>query len=438
MKKLIFLIIVFCSIQKINAQCTFVADTSNPIIGYNQFINNVFWNDPSVMKEGTTYHMWLSGGDLTLPSNALNATLPYYSSSSDGINWNINTTPLFTGNGAGTYDGHKVETPSVIKETGTYHMYYTSRSDPNDIFSISHATSSNVSTGWIQDANNPLISPTGTITDWNGAQVGEPAITVKNGIFYLFFVAVGCKDLACSTYPSSSLIKAAMSIGLVTSADGVNFSAPTQVLTKGVMYPDNLNFEGYSTPYVYLENSVFHLYYDVYQYISSEDEHRQVALHHAVSSDGYSWTEDSAPIFKRTDFAWTAMEVRAPSVINDNGIWKMWFAGNAELPIDSTLAGIGYAECNSTTNIIDELNNQPSISAYPNPFNYSVTICLDKAVNNAELNIYNVYGQKTKTIKNISADKIKINRDNLPNGVYFIRLTQDNKIIATDKLIITD
>ena len=49
-----------------------------------------------------------------------------------------------------------------------------------------------------------------------------------------------------------------------------------------------------------------------------------------------------------------------------------------------------------------------------------------------------MYGQKIKTINNITGNKIKIDRDNLPSGIYFIRLTQDNKTIITDKLIITD
>jgi hypothetical protein len=87
---------------------------------------------------------------------------------------------------------------------------------------------------------------------------------------------------------------------------------------------------------------------------------------------------------------------------------------------------------------IQNLENQNGILVYPNPFNSSSTIQLNKPVNNAELNIYNMYGQKIKTTNNISGDKIKIDRDNLPGGIYFIRLTQDNKVIATDKLIIID
>ncbi len=75
---------------------------------------------------------------------------------------------------------------------------------------------------------------------------------------------------------------------------------------------------------------------------------------------------------------------------------------------------------------------------YPNPFNSSATIQLNSTIINAELNIYNLYGQKLRTINNISGDIIKIDREDLSNGIYFIRLIKDNNTIVTGKLMITD
>jgi hypothetical protein len=40
-------------------------------------------------------------------------------------------------------------------------------------------------------------------------------------------------------------------------------------------------------------------------------------------------------------------------------------------------------------------------------------------------------------VKNISGQTVSLSRDNLPSGVYFIRLTEEKKIIAVEKLIIT-
>jgi|ERR1035437_6446744 PKD repeat protein len=78
------------------------------------------------------------------------------------------------------------------------------------------------------------------------------------------------------------------------------------------------------------------------------------------------------------------------------------------------------------------------ISIYPNPFSSSTTLQSDIFFKDATLTIYNSYGQTVKQIKNISGQAVTLTRDNLPSGLYFIRLTQDNKILATDKLVITD
>jgi len=52
--------------------------------------------------------------------------------------------------------------------------------------------------------------------------------------------------------------------------------------------------------------------------------------------------------------------------------------------------------------------------------------------------VYNSYGQTVKQIKNISGQTFTLHRDNLQSGLYFLQLTQVNKIIATEKLVITD
>lgn len=87
---------------------------------------------------------------------------------------------------------------------------------------------------------------------------------------------------------------------------------------------------------------------------------------------------------------------------------------------------------------VDELlKEELRMEIFPNPFSSSTTIKLNKTIKNIELELYNLLGQKIKTITNISGQTITLNRENLPNGLYFIRLTQDNKVIASEKLIIS-
>jgi hypothetical protein len=105
-------------------------------------------------------------------------------------------------------------------------------------------------------------------------------------------------------------------------------------------------------------------------------------------------------------------------------------------------AGAGITSKQNCTVLCDAtgFEAQPflSWSVYPNPFFSSTTFKTDIILKVATLTIYNIYGKQVLKITNISGQTIELQRDNLPCGVYLMRLTQENKLIATDKLIITD
>lgn len=75
-------------------------------------------------------------------------------------------------------------------------------------------------------------------------------------------------------------------------------------------------------------------------------------------------------------------------------------------------------------------------SLFPNPFSSQTTFHTNVPLHNATLTLYNSFGQEVKqfVIRNSS---FVIERGNLPSGLYFIRLTDDNKIYK-DKLVITN
>jgi hypothetical protein len=85
-----------------------------------------------------------------------------------------------------------------------------------------------------------------------------------------------------------------------------------------------------------------------------------------------------------------------------------------------------------------EAKSNATLSVYPNPFFSATTFKSNKILKDATLTIYDVFGEQVLSIKNISGQTIELQRNNLPCGVYLVRLTQENKVIATDKLVITD
>lgn len=90
------------------------------------------------------------------------------------------------------------------------------------------------------------------------------------------------------------------------------------------------------------------------------------------------------------------------------------------------------------TNLSINENSDKQITVFPNPFISSTTIQTISDLKNATLTIYNLYGKAIKQIKNISGHTVFLNRENLSTGIYFVRITEENKTIAIEKLIITD
>lgn len=85
-----------------------------------------------------------------------------------------------------------------------------------------------------------------------------------------------------------------------------------------------------------------------------------------------------------------------------------------------------------------EIESKENILIYPNPFSTQTTLQSDFTFNNATLTMYNIQGQSVKQIKNIFGKTTILSRDNLPSGLYFLHIIEDNKTFSIAKLLITD
>ena len=106
--------------------------------------------------------------------------------------------------------------------------------------------------------------------------------------------------------------------------------------------------------------------------------------------------------------------------------YSYYFVDDISVTQSDTLSGIQVVAKNNYLRI------------FPNPFSSQTTLQSDRFLKNASLIVCNLYGQTIKQIDNLSGHTIIFNRDNLPSGLYFIRLMQDNKIFTSDKFAIID
>jgi predicted GH43/DUF377 family glycosyl hydrolase len=278
------------------------------------------WNDPHVLKVGGEYWMYASSNQGFAPTPPSPVQI-YRFTSTDAASWTLNPpTPVLTVK-TGDWDEGGDETPAVVSFGGKYHMFWTGYPDawPNlnaFNFKIGHAISTD-GIVWAKDTA-PLLSSSGA-ADFMQYIVGEPGPVVFNNTLYLYFTAVGV---------DAGLAAGLQTVGVMTSADGIAWSAPAQAFKPDQsVYPRASNWVGYSTPNAVVIEGKVHVFVDVAN--DGSGKWTQVALHHAYSSDGLTgWTQDTAPIRRLTDFTWTAREIRSPAAFLDGTTLRLYFAGD--------------------------------------------------------------------------------------------------------------
>lgn len=114
---------------------------------------------------------------------------------------------------------------------------------------------------------------------------------------------------------------------------------------------------------------------------------------------------------------------------------------------DKGFAFVGYSDDDIWMVKTDSLGNfntsvpkknliTQSISIYPNPFSSQTTLWSSYRFENAIIAIYNSFGMQVKQISNVFGNTICLNRENLPSGVYFLRISQLNKNVSIGKFVI--
>jgi len=114
--------------------------------------------------------------------------------------------------------------------------------------------------------------------------------------------------------------------------------------------------------------------------------------------------------------------------------------GDCYVVINDAIGCSEVSDCITINDVsgVNENGSDLNYSIFPNPFSNSTTIQTLAPIDNGTLIIYNMYGQIVKQISAITGQTIFVSRDDLPNGLYFFRICEDEKIISEDKFLIVD
>ena len=74
---------------------------------------------------------------------------------------------------------------------------------------------------------------------------------------------------------------------------------------------------------------------------------------------------------------------------------------------------------------VEEVATNTQVKVFPNPFEDQTTIYSQTPLRNATIVISDLFGKEVRRMNNVSGETIKITRENLKSGIYFLRIIKD-------------
>ncbi len=404
---IVFLIVGLAfSMGKVRGQVVWHKCSCNPVmVKENNFYEKLAIGSPDVIYERDTFKMLYAVGGAD-DKGRIN-----YAFSLNGRQWfkYNNASPVLDVGPSGSWDSFFLDTPTWIKDSVNYKMYYFGDTDNDPRGSAIGMAISEDGIHWHRIQSQPVLTP-GNRGDWDGLYIESPEVVFDGSRYFLYYSGID------STYK--------VRIGVATSTDGVTWTKyeNNPIISEGGLY----QWDGFSVgvPTVIYHDGLFEMWYcGVSNYDVLDRKVDTIKVGHATSYDGLHWEKDTNnPVLDTYSPPFSSFELRgpwAPSVnyVQDSGKYFMWY---------ETAYGFGFAFSRAGEVPVDY-----HVSIYPNPAVDKVTV---KVNFDAYIEIYSMTGQKVLS-------KIKLNKGEneisltLGTGVYILRIVNGD-YTTSRKLVI--
>lgn len=390
---------------------------NEPVLKRDTVISNlpndlIAISDCWVEKEGGIYKMWYTCGGINYPADTLLRSRLCYATSTDGIVWNKHAgNPILDVSYTGGWDSLGVETACIIIDSiaplsERYKMWYAGQYFNDYRYDIGYAVSAD---GIIWTKHPNPVLEVGVSSQWDNGFLEGPTVIKDGSLFKMWYCGY---DASVDGHPTDGHAN----IGYATSVDGITWVkySLNPVLITGINSWDSIYVQD---PHVIKQNGVYHMWFGGGSTPNLYDQ--QVG--YASSLDGINWVKSlSNPVLERGGVGdWDATIASFPSVMNDNGVYKMWYTGKDvdPLPFNSLdyFWEIGYATGESIG--IDNLGHfSREYLISPNPFDDFIKI--DDLKEDEIIILANYIGQ----ILYMGSDIENQNLSALSEGLYFLTI----------------
>ena len=98
-----------------------------------------------------------------------------YATSTDGISWNVYSSPVLIAGAQSNWDAASVAEPDVVKVGTTYHMFYSALDQwAVENFQVGYASSTD-GINWVKSTQNPVLK-TESVSQWDRYGASHPGV----------------------------------------------------------------------------------------------------------------------------------------------------------------------------------------------------------------------------------------------------------------------
>ncbi len=138
-----------------------------------------------------------------------------------------------------------------------------------------------------------------------------------------------------------------------------------------------------------------------------------------------------------TSSAWKLLSIKSSFALSDGDTAVVvLFGGIAAGPFQ----GYGYFDLIDLQEItdIEPVPQGHTLRISPNPFSGQAILHSDIPFKDASLLVYSANGQMARKANHISGQSYSFSRGNLPQGLYFLQVKENARVIGWTKIVITD